>query len=146
MKRIVAISLLLSVLFFGGCSIFKSLWAEANKANNFAEEFCFALAYDGIEKAKEYLHTDWISNNGKLEDYLYNFENENGIDFSNGVSIYRRFQQSATGYSSLYGGAIYQFGIMMVIGDKNINMSFTVVDNDDGYGIYDFGIYTSQHD
>ena len=145
MKKIVALSLILSMAFLGGCTIFQQLFAEADKANNFVEEFCFALAYDGIEKAKEYLHPDWLSTHGNLEDYVEKFEYENGIDFSDGVAISRRFRQHANAYTSEYGGAVYEFGISIVIGDKIINMSFMVVDNDDGYGIYDFGLYVPDY-
>lgn len=145
MKKIVALCLILSMAFLGGCTIFQQLFAEADKANNFVEEFCFTLAYDGIERAKEYLHPEWASTKGNLEDYVEKFENENGIDFSDGVAISRRFQESLTGYNSEYGGSVYKFGISIVIGDKMINMSFMVVDNDAGYGIYDFGLYVPDY-
>lgn len=145
MKKIVALCLVLSMLFLGGCTIFEHFFAEADKANNFVEEFCFALAYDDIDKAKEYLHPDWQSTHDNLEDYVEKFENENDIDFANGVAISRRFYQHVKTYTSEYGGAVYEFGISIVIGDKIINMSFMVVDNDVGYGIYDFGLYVPDY-
>jgi hypothetical protein len=134
------------VISLGGCTIFQQLRADAQEANEYAEEFCFAFSFDDIEIAKEYLHPDWISINGDLENYLEKFENVNGIDFSNGVSIKRRFWEEATGYHSQYDGSIYRFGITVVVGDKTLNMYFVVVDNNKGYGLYDFGLYSERPD
>ena len=122
------------------------LSSEATKAYELSEKFCFSLAFDDIEKANGYLHPDWESNNGALEDYVKQFEQANGIDFSNGVAIKTRFSENITVYDSRYNGNVYTMGIKMIIGNKELKLYFRVIDNDIGYGLYDFGLYSERPD
>lgn len=137
MKKIIAIILILNALFLLGCDFYQQMQDESYKASELAEKFCFALAFDEIEKAKGYLHPDWEANNGALEDYVIQFEQVNSIDFSNGVAIKKRLRETYVMYTNKL---MYEPGIMIFVGDKKLKMYFRVIDNDAGYGIYDFGL------
>ena len=99
-----------------------------------------ALAYDDIENAREYLHPDWISQNGNFENYILKFEKENNVDFSNGIAIRNRYDGTATAFTTEYNGSIYELEIDVVIGNQELTLYFLIVDNDVGYGIYDFRV------
>lgn len=142
MKKLIAIILLLTTVFLFSCSTIDQVHSKAAKANELAEQFCFALSFDDIEKAKEYLHPDLRFKKGNLENYLKEFEADNDIDFSNGVAIKTRFSERIVIYDSRYNGDVYTVGIKMVIGNKVLKLYFIIVDNDKGYGLHDFGLYT----
>ena len=124
------------------CSTFEQLINETNDALEFSEEFCLALAYDDIENAKEYLHPDWISQNGNFEDYILKFEKENKVDFSNGVAIRNRYDGTPTAFTTEYNGRIYELKIDVVIGNQELTLYFLIVDNNVGYGIYGFQVHS----
>ncbi len=142
MKKLITILIMLSILCLMSCSTFEQLINETNDALEFSEEFCLALAYDDIENAKEYLHPDWISQNGNFEDYILKFEKENKVDFSNGVAIRNRYDGTSTAFTTEYNGSIYELKIDVVIGNQELTLYFLIVDNNAGYGIYGFQVHS----
>ena len=140
MKKILVIVLLFSMLSLSGCAIFRELKAGMDEAATFAEDFCKDLAKDDLVAAQNKMHPDSTPGKNELSTYLANLEQINDIDFSNGVAFKRRIETSSTYYDSQYDGSVHQFTYEIVVGNKSVNCFFVIVSNDQGYGIYSFGI------
>ena len=140
MKKIFYTLLIFCTLFLSSCNVFKELKEGMNNALKTSQDFCEALSNDNYDLASEYLHPDSTPNKTSLESYISNLEVKNDIDFSNGVKFKRRYSFSSTYYDSAYDGSVHELGYELVIGTDNVNFFFTVVSNDIGYGIYNFGI------
>ncbi len=142
MKKLLAIMLVLCVLCFSGCGLFKELFVEMDKATALVEDFCQCLARNDIEGAKAMMHPQSNPKAYNLSNAIRNWENQLGIDFSNGIGNKLGFSIESNGYNIQYDGMVHEIEFARKVGDKRIEFEFVVVKNDAGYGIY----YIDLHD
>lgn len=137
--RKLLILLLLLAFFVSGCSIEdREMWlVNKQKAISMAEKFCFAIAYDDINGAKDYLHPDSPLHDN-LPVFISEIEQDGGFDFSDGVAIMDRELGEGTTYDSTYKGGVHAFTLEVVVNGKTHKLSFEVVDNEKGFGIFSF--------
>ena len=142
MKKLIIAIIIVCTLTLSGCSIFNQIKEEMALAYELAENFCNKLTEEDIDQAKEMLHPQSNPSADQLEQYVSYFEGQHSIDFSAGVSFNRHTRFSASYYNSNYGGSVYEFNCIATIGSQVIELYFLVVKNDNGYGIYNFGVPT----
>ena len=78
MKKVVALLLIISSVFFSSCNF--------EKAQSFGNEFCYALS-ENVEEAKVFLHPDSKLNGEKFDKFIAQLEQFNEIDFSQDIEI-----------------------------------------------------------
>ncbi len=140
MKRIVVIILVICTLLFSGCAVLQEMKEGTKEAMTLSNEFCSALSEGDIDAAKECLHTESTPNKSELAQYISSLEQKYNIDFSTGIVLKKATSTESAYYDSRYDGSVYSFTYNAVIGGKSTYMFFTIVKNDNGYGIYNFGI------
>ena len=152
MKKVFSILLITITICFVGCARIKFLFteqdvffAEQQKSITLAENFCFALSDDDIEIAEGYLHPDSPLCDGNLVSFLSTIEQENGIDFSRGVTFRDRELIEAYANTSNdpadHQGYTFIFYLEVVIDGKITKLSFEMVYNEKGCGVYSFEKY-----
>ena len=140
MKKIFAIILMFCMFCLSSCGILKELKGGMQEATVLVEDFCTALSNDDFNTAKEYLHPDSTPSKAELYSYVIKLEQTNGVDFSDGVAFKRRNGVGSTYYDSNYDGSVHEIEYDIVVGGISKDFFFTVVKNDNGYGLYNFGI------
>ena len=95
---------------------------------------------DDLETAKTFLHPDSTPKRDNLSSYIEKLETTHSIDFSLGVAFKSTTGFSSTYYNSIYDGSVHEASYKIVVGGVSVKCFFTVVKNDNGYGIYSFGI------
>lgn len=140
MKKIIAVLLVLCTLCLSGCGILKELKTGMDEAFVLVEDFCTALSNDDFDTAKGYLHPDSTPKQNELSAFITKLEQTHSIDFSDGVSFERRTEAGNAYYDSAYDGSVHEIEYKMAVGGVAIDFFFVVVKNDNGYGIYSFGI------
>ncbi len=136
MKRSFVISMLSvmsAVLLIASCSG----GIKKNDAVATVEDFFYAVSIDDPEKAEKLLHRDCTLDVEKL---LSNAETDKGIDFQSGVSIEKYTGFASSYYDSRYGGSMYALTMRASVSDVKLTVTVTVIQNDNGYGIYDIEI------
>ena len=136
MKKLISIILIISTVFLFGCESINQVYGKIYDVRVIAEDFCLALSDDNIELAQTYLHPDSSLNND-FGDFIAKLEGENDFDFSEGVAFLFRGEASAALYSFQYDGSPYELEYNLVIGKKEICLLFVVINNQNGWGIYD---------
>ncbi len=147
MKKLLVILIVLCTLCCLSCTEIEEYlkWnqdflIEGQEAISLAENFCFALSDDNINEAEKYLHPDSPLNGGELSLFLSKFEQTNDVDFSNGVAFRDRdigdSYANTQNYEGYHQGNAHIFYLKVVIDRKIIKLSFEVVSNEKGFGIY----------
>lgn len=140
MKKILAIILVLCTLCLSSCGIFKELKAGMGEAIVLVEDFCTSLSNDNFDTAKGYLHPDSTPSQDELSVFITKLEQTHGIDFSDGVAFKHRRGIRSAYYDSSYDGSVHEIDYEIVVGGVSVDFFFTVVKNDNGYGLYNFGV------
>ena len=141
MKKILFLLVLMLCTFcLFSCDIFKELKEGMQESNILIEDFCSALANDDLETAKTFLHPDSTPKRDNLSSYIEKLETTHSIDFSLGVAFKSTTGFSSTYYDSIYDGSVHEASYKIVVGGVSVKCFFTVVKNDNGYGLYSFGI------
>lgn len=144
MKKILVIVLVVCMFNLAGCNIIfgtlNDLEKEYDKSVDFAKQFCLTLSNDDFEASKEYLHPSSSPSKDGLSKFVSKMEETNEIDFSNGIEIKNVEFKRMGAYIPEYRGSIYNFTFELSVSNKVINMFFLVVDNDEGYGVFYFGV------
>ena len=142
MKRKSTIIILIIALFLSVCItlLIVNFIKKINNSKEFAKEFCSYLVDDDIESAKKLLHPDGQIKQEELQNYIFKLEERNSIDFSNGLSFGKVIDYSHTYYDGAYNGSVHNFTYEIIIDGKTIETTFTIIDNHNGYGIYNFTI------
>ena len=133
MKKLLAIMLVLCVLCFSGCGLFKELIVEMDKANALVKDFCQCLVENDIEGAKALMHPQSKPSANNLSNNIYYWEKNFGIDFSKGLGNKTSFSMQSNGTSE---GMEHEIAFSCRMEDKIIHFEFVVVSDSAGYGIY----------
>lgn len=137
MKKIV-ILLAICILFFSSCDNVLTLDQDIDSAQQTVNSFCCVL--DDIDLAKSFLHPFSAPNKDRLNDFIINLQKAYDVDFSNGVKINNIEIEGFSLNDLSYNGSVYMFTVELSANHSTINMFFTVVDNNHGYGIHSFAI------
>lgn len=140
MKKILAIILVFCTFCLSSCGMLKELNTGKDEAFVLVENFCTALSDDDFDTAKGYLHPDSTPNQDELSTFIAKLEQTHSIDFSDGVVFKKRDWTSSTYYDSSYDGSVHEIEYKIAVGGVTTDFFFVVVKNDNGYGVYSFGI------
>ena len=133
--RIFSLLLIFSLCLFAFAACSGGI--DRSDAEFFVEEFFSAVAAEDDALAQSYLHPDC---EGALSSFLANLASQSGADFSDGITVSRRTGFQYSFYNSAVDGSQYTMHLETKIGEKTLDLSVTVVQNDAGYGIYDLTV------
>ena len=136
MKRSLVISMILimcATALFSSCSG----GIKRNDAIATVEDFFDAVSIGELDRAEKLLHRDCTLDVEKL---LSNAEADKKIDFQSGVGIEKYTGFASAYYDSRYGGSMYELTMKASVSDVKFTVTVTMIQNDNGYGIYDIEI------
>ncbi len=110
---------------------------DCETADAFIEDFFDEMEQDYYGRAKSFLHTECMLD---LDKYLAAAEKEHGLDFSDGIEIEARTNISKSYYDTQVKGSRYSVTFSVLVGDESATFDVTIVESDNGYGIYAFEI------
>lgn len=124
--------ILVAVFSFIGCSGKIS----DDEAKEHIRGFLDAIEAEEYDTASDFLHPERPAD---LKSFFEGLENAKGLDFS-AIEITDYTGFSYTYYDSSVKGSTYSLNINAKASDKEIKMEIEIVENDNGYGIYNFDI------
>ena len=118
----------------------KEILNKRGEVETFISEFFSTVTNGDILKAEEYLHPHFVLIEENLSDYLDMLQKRESIDFSNTIEIKEIKNLVATGISPElnFNGECFDFEYAILIGEVEKTCYITVVNNEEGYGIYRF--------
>ena len=137
----ITVTLILAIAIIPSALVACKGGINRDSAKLFIEDFLEVIAAGDYETAESYLHPDCLID---LEKVLDRIENEKNIDFQDGIVVKKDTASSWSYYNSKVDGAQYARTMRIQVGDKQITFTVEIVQNENGYGIYDFGTYSIQ--
>ncbi len=125
----------LTVVVFILCSLTSCI--DGNVAKQTIADFLSAIAAGDYDTATSHLHPDRPAD---LQPYLENIEQSESVDFQAGIEILGYSSVKSAHYDSTVDGSTYMTTCRTKIGDQTVSITVEIVDNDAGYGIYNFTI------
>ena len=116
---------------FAGC-------IKGDDAKKLTKDFLEAIDDEDYEKGETYLHPNYNLN---IKKEIEEIEARKNVDFSNGVEIDKYHGFSSTLYASEVDGSEFELDFTIIVDGKRLEAHISIVDNDDGYGIYYFEIH-----
>ncbi|MBR6727820.1 MAG: hypothetical protein IKM08_06475 [Clostridia bacterium] len=110
---------------------------DTDKAEADAESFLAAVSEGDYDTAATYLHPDRPVD---LATYFTRIEERELVDFSDGIEIVRKSGSSYSYYESEVDGSAYEMDLDVRIGGIEAEIEIELVQNENGYGIYNFEI------
>ena len=137
-KRIRSIIIILTICLLCPCFLLScSGGIDTDEAKEHINEFLSAMAQEDYEKAEKLLHPDRPAD---IEEFIKGYEEQTGLDLSSGITVKRNTGFNYTYYSSNVGGSSYELTMSAEVGGTNITITVEIVQNDNGYGVYNFYI------
>jgi len=133
MKRMQVISLLTVLVLALSTLLGCSGGIPSERAEETVYGFLDALAVGDYTSAREYLHPHFSTD---PEHIVSDTRDKLGIDLTDGIGERRINSREISVYASDVGGSRYTLGILAKCSGKRINLEITVVENEQGYGIY----------
>lgn len=127
------------------CCLFISCFAscksgiDEKEAKEFVNDFFQAIVAEDYENAATFLHPERPAD---LEPFLLDVEREESIDFQRGIKIEKYTSVSAASYDSTVNGSTCELTMETTVGEKNVKFTIEIVQNENGYGIYNLDIDT----
>lgn len=112
---------------------------KGEEAKAFINDFFDAVAAEDYDKSEGFLHPERPAD---LEKFLSYVENEENVDFQEGIEIEKYAGVSSSLYDSTVDGSTYELTIRTKVGDKKVTFTIEIVKNEAGYGIYNLDIDT----
>ena len=112
---------------------------DTKNAKSFTEDFFSAIEAEDYETAKTFLHPERPAD---LEPFFTSIEKDEGIDFQQGIEIDRYVNFSYSYYDSTVDGSTSKPTIRTKVGNTTVTFTIEIVQNDNGYGIYNLDIDT----
>ena len=107
------------------------------EAKAFIRDFFEAVEAGEYEEAATFLHPDLPAD---LEKYFGTIEDNEGVDFSDGINIEKFVSFSEKEYDAEVNGSSYKMLVRTRVSGIGIRFDITIVKNANGYGIYKFRI------
>ncbi len=112
---------------------------DRDEAKVFIGNFLEAVETEDYAKAETFLHPERPAD---LEAFFTGVENKENIDFQAGITIEKYTGYSSSYYDSTVGGSTCKLTMKAKVGESDVKMTIEIVQNDNGYGIYNFNIDT----
>ncbi len=136
MKKLLASLLILPIVLLLSLSLVAcSGGIDTDAAKEHIEKFLTTLSTEDYEAAASYLHPDRPAD---LEQYCTNIEEREGVDIFDRIVIEKYTGHHYSYYDGSVDGSAYEVTIRAKIGDTPVTLTIEVVQNDHGYGIYNF--------
>ncbi len=110
---------------------------DTKEAKTFISDFFAAIEAEDYDTAKTFLHPE---RPGDLETFFTNIEKDEGVDFQQGIEIDRYINFSYAYYDSTVDGSTYKPTIRAKVGNNTVTFTVEIVQNDNGYGIYNLDV------
>lgn len=107
------------------------------------EAFCSDLSSGNLDDAAEKMHPDVKQSKEAFTALITGMEENSGVRFSDGIVLNSLVQAYTTYYDSIYGGKTYEIAYNASVGSKSVKLSFLVVVNEKGSGVYSFEMQRS---
>ncbi len=107
---------------------------DKDEAKATTDAFLSAIEAGDFDAAAEFLHPDIAKED--IQGVFEKIEAEYGVNFSDGVKMVRTLGFKSMAYDSKIGGSSYSTVTEITLSGKRGELEVTVVDNDEGYGIY----------
>ena len=112
---------------------------DRDEAKEVINEFFSCIVAEDFEGAQGYLHPERPA---ELKPFLESVEADTGVDFQEGIIIERYSNFSSAYYDSSVGGSTYELTMITSVGESKVKFTIELVQNDNGYGIYNLDIDT----
>ena len=112
---------------------------NGDEAKAFISDFFAEIVAENYVEAESYLHPERPAD---LETFLLGIEEEESIDFQAGIEIEKYTGFKSSFYDSSVGGSTYELTIRTKVGDEKVSFTIEIVNNENGYGIYNLDIDT----
>lgn len=112
---------------------------KGDEAKAFINDFFAAIVSEDYDKAESFLHPERPAD---LETFLHNVEKEENVDFQAGIEIEKYTGYSSSLYDSTVDGSTYELTMRTKVGDKKVIFTIEIVNNENGYGIYNLDLDT----
>ena len=112
---------------------------KSDEAKAFINDFFAEIVAEDYDKAESFLHPDRPAD---LEKFFLNVEKEKNIDFQSGIEIEKYTGFSSSLYDSTVDGSTYELTMRTKVGDKKVIFTIEIVNNENGYGIYNLDLDT----
>ena len=112
---------------------------KGDEAKAYINDFFAAIVAEDYDKAESLLHPERPAD---LETFLLNVENEENIDFQEGIEIEKYTGFSSSLYDSTVAGSTYELTMRTKVGNKTVKFTIEIVKNENGYGIYNLDLDT----
>ena len=112
---------------------------KGDEAKAFINDFFVAIVAEDYDKAESFLHPERPAD---LETFLLSVEKEENVDFQAGIEIEKYTGFSSSLYDSTVDGSTYELTMRTKVGDKKVIFTIEIVDNENGYGIYNLDLDT----
>ena len=112
---------------------------KGDEAKAFINDFFEAIVAEDYDKAEEYLHPERPAD---LETFLLNVEKDENVDFQAGIEVEQYTGFSSALYDSTVNGSTYELTVLTKVGDKKVIFTIEIVNNKNGYGIYNLDLDT----
>ena len=112
---------------------------QGDEAKAFINDFFVAIVAEDYDKAESFLHPERPAD---LETLLLNVEKEENVDFQAGIEIEKYTGFSSSLYDSTVDGSTYELTMRTKVGDKKVIFTIEIVNNENGYGIYNLDLDT----
>ena len=138
-------SLFRSILLVSVACLFVFSFASCGKgikgdeAKAFINDFFAAIVAEDYDKAESFLHPECPAD---LETFLLNVEEKESVDFQAGMAIEKYTNFSSSLYDSTVDGSTYELTMRTKVGDKKVIFTIEIVNNENGYGIYNLDLDT----
>ncbi len=110
---------------------------DGDRAKGTIADFLAAVEKEDFEAANSYLHPERPAD---LKQFFDNVESEKQVDFQSGIKILRYTSVSSAHYDSTVDGSTYETTLQAEIDGKKLSITIEIVENDVGYGIYNFTV------
>ncbi len=110
---------------------------KGDRAKGTVENFLKAAAAGDYETAKTHLHPKYPVD---VKAYFERASLDEQLDFSKGIEVIRYTEVESSHYDSQVKGSKYETTAKVKVGDVMAEIDVTIVENDDGYGIWEIEI------
>ncbi len=137
-KKTLSILLVLGLAALCLCSCIKK-----DTARGTIEDFLSKIEAEDYEGAQAMLHPEKPAD---LKALIAEVEAADGVDFQSGIEIVKYTSTQSAHYDSTVNGSSYGTSLKVKIGESDATVFIKIVDNDKGYGIYNFEVTVKNQD
>lgn len=112
---------------------------KKDEAEECIETFLESIETEDYETADSLLHPE---KPGSVSELCMALEMGLGVDFQEGIEVTEFTELSSVAYDTELSGAVYLVDVEATVSDVDLLISFEIVRNDNGFGIYSYNFET----